>query len=81
MFINYFYGLFLSFYFGLACWIVWDIIKVNNTITCLNKEKLKLFSKMRGIPCIERIIEKFHNTYSAIFNLKIYMCHNININI
>ncbi|MHA0899214.1 MAG: hypothetical protein C6D10_03155 [Candidatus Liberibacter solanacearum] len=62
MFIGYLSGLVLFCYLGLACWILWDIIKLNNTMTCLNKKRLKLFSKVRGISYFRCVIKKFHNT-------------------
>lgn len=81
MFIDYLSSLVVSCYLGLVCYILWDIIKVNNTMTCLKKEKLKLFSKVRGKSYFRCVIEKFHNTYSVTFKSKIYISHNININI
>ncbi|RPD37234.1 hypothetical protein C0030_003495 [Candidatus Liberibacter solanacearum] len=84
MFIDYLFGIVLSGYFGLACLLLWDIIKMNNTIACLNKKRLKLFSKFsktQGKAFCRLVIEKFHNTYSTTFNLKNHISYNININI
>lgn len=84
MFIDCLFGIVLSGYFGLACWLLWDIIKMHNTIVFLKKKRLKLFSKfskIQGKAFCRLVIEKFHNTYSTTFNLKSHTFYNISINI